>query len=101
MLDEVLQVLANKHRRQLLAALLDQRRQEVVQISESVEGDAEQWSNLQVKMRHHHLPRLEDAGYIRWKKQQRVVVRGPAFDEVKPILELFDENAEELPVEWP
>lgn len=55
----------------------------------------------QSEMYHNHLPRLEDHGYIEWNQEKHVVTKGPKFDEIRPILELFEENADEFPIEWP
>lgn len=101
MLDEALEVLANKHRRRLLVALLEHNPQEAVQTPEGVYLGERTLSNLQVEMHHRHLPKLEAAGYIVWQKDEHIVVRGPDFDEIEPILELFEANADELPVDWP
>ncbi|WP_339105894.1 ArsR family transcriptional regulator [Haloterrigena salinisoli] len=101
MLDEVMAALADEHRRELLVALVEHNPQAAVQTPEGVRLDDEQLENLQVEMYHNHLPRLEAAGFIEWKQEQHRVVRGPKFDQIEPVLELFAENADELPVEWP
>lgn len=101
MLDDMLAVLANRHRRHLLVALNDQNPQTEVGTPDGVEVDGERLTALRLEMRHNHLPRLEDAGYIEWDQDLHVVTKGPAFDQIRPVLEMFEENAEELPVEWP
>lgn len=63
--------------------------------------DAEQLDKLQIEMYHTYLPRLEEAGYIQWDRDQHIVVKGPEFERIKPVLEMFEENADELPVAWP
>ncbi|WP_254612497.1 DUF7344 domain-containing protein [Haloterrigena gelatinilytica] len=101
MLDEIMAALADEHRRELLVALSEHNPQEAVQTPEGVQLDGEQLDDLQVELCHNHLPRLEDAGFVEWKQEQHVVVKGPKFEEIEPVLELFEENADELPVEWP
>lgn len=63
--------------------------------------NAEELTALRLEMRHQHLPRLEDAGYLEWDRDLHVVIRRPAFDQIQPVLERFEENTEELPVDWP
>jgi len=50
---------------------------------------------------HHHLPKLEDAGYIEWNRDTDEISKGPRFDEIEPILELIETHADELPPGWP
>lgn len=101
MLDEIMAALADEHRRQLLVALQDHNPQEAVQTPEGVQVDSEQLAELQIEMCHNHLPRLEEAGFITWDREQHVVEKGPQFEEIKPVLDLFEENRDELPVDWP
>ncbi|UHQ99026.1 helix-turn-helix domain-containing protein (plasmid) [Natrinema zhouii] len=101
MLNDILVVLADEHRRQLLTALLEHNPQAAVQTSEGMQLNDEQWGDLEVEMYHNHLPRLEEAGFIRWQKEQNMVVKGPEFDQIKPVLELLEENEDEMPIDWP
>lgn len=101
MIDDIMAMLANEHRRQLLAALIEHNPQAEIQIPEGIQMEDEQLDDLQIEMYHNHLPRLENAGFIRWNKEQHVVVKGPEFEQIKPVLEMFEENADELPVDWP
>lgn len=50
---------------------------------------------------HHHLPRLQDVGYVEWDRQTGKLSKGPRFDEVEPFFELLEEHASELPADWP
>ena len=101
MIDEIMAALADEHRRQLLVMLQEHNPQDAVQIPEAVQVDSEQLDDLQVELYHNHLPRLEDEGFIEWKRDQHAVVKGPEFDQIEPVLELFEDHAEELPVDWP
>jgi hypothetical protein len=49
---------------------------------------------------HVHLPELAQAGYIEWDRDDGTVRRGPANDEVAPVLELLGEHHERLPDGW-
>ena len=55
----------------------------------------------EVRLRHNHLPKLEQAGYIEWDRDTGSISEGPNFDEIKPILELLETHADELPPGWP
>lgn len=59
-----------------------------------------QLESLQSEMHHNHLPRSEEHGYLNWNREKHIVTKGPDFDEIRPILEQFGENGDELPVEW-
>jgi hypothetical protein len=54
-------------------------------------------SSFMIRLRHNHLPRLEDAGYIEWDREEGTVSRGPAFGEVEPAIRLLSANADRLP----
>lgn len=53
-----------------------------------------------VLMRHVHLPKLEEMGYVSTDAERELVKRGLRFDEIAPLLELLDRHDDELPVEW-
>lgn len=98
-LGEALSTLANIHRRRVLLALLDHNPQAVREISLPDDGCIEgtEAEGFQVQMYHVHLPKLEAAGLIKWNRDDLQVVKGPEFDEIKPLLELLVNNAEVLP----
>lgn len=98
-LDEALANLADKHRRRILLDLLDHNPQAVggLSLTDDVSAEDSEVEDLQVQMYHVHLPKLDDAGFIEWKKDDLQVVKGPKFDEIKPLLELLADNADELP----
>lgn len=63
-----------------------------VSIPEDVHfGDTDQ-SNLHARRHHVHLPKLEEAGFIRWERSDHHVFRGPAFDRFEPLLELLSDT---------
>ena len=98
--DEILDALGHIQRRKLLRALLTHNPQDdepvVVDANES---EAEELSRL-VEMRHVHLPKLEDYGFIDWNRDTNEVSKGPKFDEIRPLLELLRDHEDELPDEW-
>jgi len=52
---------------------------------------------LQLSMHHVHLPKLENLEFIHVDRQRGSVTEGPRFDEIRPLLELLDDNRERLP----
>lgn len=98
-LDEALSNLANVYRRRVLLSLLDHNPQAVgaPSIADDVSAGETDPEILRAKMYHHHLPKLEAAGFIRWHKDDNEVEQGPNFDEIKPLLELLVDNSDELP----
>ena len=65
---------------------------------ETENDDVEQLAN---ELYHIHLPKLDDEEYIEWDRDSNSIRRGPAFDDVEPLLRLMDDNQDELPEEWP
>ena len=67
-----------------------------------VAGSEEDEDGLQrlIEMRHTHLPKLVEYGFVEWDRDTHEVVKGPEFDEIEPLLELLDEHDDELPEGW-
>ena len=49
-----------------------------------------------VELYHSHLPRLDEAGYIRWDVDTDTIQRGPNFDEIAPLLDWMVGQEDEL-----
>ncbi|WP_255195797.1 hypothetical protein [Halorarius litoreus] len=47
------------------------------------------------------LPILEDSGYIEVDDATNTVHRGPNFEEIEAVLELFDDEADDVYRDWP
>lgn len=100
-MDELFKALANVHRRRLLVALLDHNpQQDTVDLPEDAHRGDEALEALRQELFHHHLPKLEEAGFIRWNRDAGDVMKGPRFDEIRPLLELMRDHADELPDDW-
>lgn len=101
-LDEMLVALSDLHRRRLLVALQEHNPQEAYEmhVLEDVPAGEEELERFRLKMFHIHLPKLKEAGLIRWDKATETVARGPRFEEIRPLLELMDTHADELPPIW-
>ncbi|MFC6977284.1 ArsR family transcriptional regulator [Halomicroarcula sp. GCM10025709] len=101
-LDTLLSLMADKYRRRLLLALLEHNPQddEDTQVPADVSLEDEELADLQVHMTHTHLPKLVDAGVIEWNEAESAVRKGPKFDELRPLLNLMRNHADELPDDW-
>lgn len=98
--DDILAALAHVQRRKLLVALLDHNPQDDTPVFIADDkSDLDPIERL-VEMRHNHLPKLADYGFIEWDKDVNEVSKGPNFDEIKPILELLVAHEDELPPDW-
>ena len=97
--DNTFDALADKHRRELLVALLEENpQQDTIQIA--AHGDRGMRGTdhrLRMAMYHNHLPKLVDYGFIRWNDDTHEVVKGPRFEEIQPLLELVVDYAENYP----
>lgn len=98
--DESLGLLADPYRRRLLVTLLEHNPEDEAAIPHDLTTDDEELEALLVEMTHIHLPKLESRGVIEWDRDENVVRRGPAFEEVRPLLELVVEHRDELPEGW-
>lgn len=99
--DEMLQALTDEHRRRLLIALVEHNPlEDVAKVPEGVYVGEKVPDVLQVEMHHQHLPTLEAAGFIKWNREDHEVVKGPKFDEIRPLLELIHAHQDELPEGW-
>ncbi|QCC57831.1 transcriptional regulator [Natrinema thermotolerans] len=100
MVDDAFDALADGHRRRLLLSLLDHNPQDVSTVDGIPWEVAEIDEGLTQKY-HVHLPKLADYGYIEWHREAGNVVKGPRFDEIRPLLELLENHRDELPDGWP
>ena len=95
--DNAFNALADEQRRRLLIDLLESNPQDVgvgsLTRHQSEPTDGEQ--QVQTRMYHSHLPKLEDYGYIEWNKDTNEVVKGSRFDELRPLLECVRDHADE------
>lgn len=98
--DDVVDALADVQRRKLLVALLEHNPQDD---APAVIADSKRESDAVerlVSMQHVHLPKLANYGFIEWNEDTHEVMKGPNFDEIRPLLELLDNHEDELPADW-
>lgn len=101
-LDTYLELLSNHYRRRLLVALLDHNPQDDADthIPDHIVLEDDDLESVQLRMNHIHLPKLEEAGFIEWSPGANEVRKGPRFGEIRPLLELMVNHADELPEGW-
>lgn len=90
--DVLFDVLADEHRRQLLLSLLGDESCSTSWGRAVPPADGDETNDRQLLMRHAHLPKLEDAGYVRLNGDGRRIEAGPNFETIQPLLELLDAN---------
>ena len=101
-LDESLVVLSHPYRRRILSRLHEQNpRDEAEFAAEELTDDADENDRLLLEIHHRHLPKLAEAGFIDWDREESVITRGPRFDEIVPLIELMVNHRDELPAGWP
>ncbi|WP_254532742.1 hypothetical protein [Natrinema gelatinilyticum] len=94
--DRYLWAIGHIQRRRLLLTLL---REPLIHIGELNIGE-KQKEMLLVEVKHAHLPKLADHGFVDWYPEENRVERGSEFEEVEPLLRLLHNNQEELPEGW-
>jgi hypothetical protein len=98
-IDNYLSVLSNEYRRHVLVELRyhDPQRDGAIQIPADIVPPNQNSQSLEIQMVHNHLPKLEQAGFIEWNRERNTVRRGPQFAEIRPLVALLCEHADELP----
>lgn len=79
--DDAYLALADQRRRGVLLALLDES---VIPVEELADDTGDPIGRI--TLHHQHLPLLEQMGYVSWERAAERVVRGPAFDEIRPLV---------------
>lgn len=98
--DDALDALAHVQRRKLLLSLLEHNPQDDSHVViGDTESEKEALESL-TTMNHVHLPKLVEYGFIEWDRECNEVTKGPDFVEIRPLLELLDDHADELPEGW-
>lgn len=102
--SQAFEALGNSYRRQLLLALFDANPQDDDDLDPlDLLADGEPTDDLaatRVELKHVHLPKLVDMGFIEWDRQSGELSKGPNWEEIAPLLRLVHEHRDELPDEW-
>ncbi|WP_415378899.1 GAF domain-containing protein [Halosimplex sp. TS25] len=90
-LDSVVDALAERPRRLVLLALLDDTAGTGgLDVRRTLDCDAST-----VALQHVHFPKLDQAGYVEWDREANRLSRGPAFHHIEPFLRLLEEYTAE------
>lgn len=112
--DEVFDAMADNQRRQLLSSLFYEDPQPVPQLSsvsqeilQAHEGFLREYlsgsreianaNKADIRTHHVHLPKLTEYGHVKWDQDAHATTKGPKFDDVKPLLELVENQRDERP----
>lgn len=95
-LDRLFDALSHPHRRRVLVLISEYNSlDDQFSFGDLVTEDDDPES-LKTELYHVHLPKLADAGYIEWDRDDRTIRRGPNSDEIAPVLRLLHEHGDEL-----
>jgi len=97
-IDRAFEMLADHHRRLVLSLL---KRGTVETTNDVVAQSSYGTKEFELTLRHNHLPKLAQAGYIEWDRETGALSEGPRFEEIEPFVELLSDHASELTYEWP
>jgi len=97
-MDRIFDVLRDRRRRLILRLV---KQGTVEHESDVMMRGQESETTVQIDLRHTHLPKLAEAGYIEWDQATGSISKGPRFDEIEPLLDLIERHADELPADWP
>lgn len=88
MIDETFDVLADETCRRVLLALAEREPQGDAGFRprEALADGDDAGDQLQVRLHHVHLPKLEQAELIEWDREGREVRKGSRFEDARPIL---------------
>lgn len=97
--DQLFDVLSAEPRREIINSLLDEPKERRLPLPEAAQSPNQSIDSamLTIKLRHQHLPKLADAGYVRWEQEPFCVQRGPNFAEPALIVETVFESIDEIP----
>jgi len=99
--DDVFEALADRRRRRALVALIELDPPAELDIDDVRSGAAADERSERTALRHAHLPKLDAMGFIDWDPDAGTIAPGPEMGTIRPVVELLDASAEDLPIDWP
>ncbi|MFC3478274.1 hypothetical protein [Halobacterium litoreum] len=97
--DRLYDALAAEPRREVLRSLTnvpEERRLPLPDAATSPNQSIDT-ETLRIDLRHHHLPKLADVGYVRWESEPFCVQRGPRFEEPAFVVNTLLDAVDEIP----
>lgn len=98
-MNRMLDALRSRPRRQLLVNLLEPNPRDESKLVEELDFHTGEDEFL-ARLHHSELPKPDNMGYISWDRKSGEIVKGPAFDEIRPLLALMAAHDDELPDDW-
>lgn len=49
-----------------------------------------------IELAHHHLPKLEELGFVYWDRESGIVTEGDEFERLEPLLEVLTEHYDHI-----
>lgn len=92
-IDAMMDALRDQLRRYVLLSLLADTSRQVESLGEEFGSE-----DVPTLLRHVHLPKLDEEGYVDWDHRSGTVSRGPNFGEIEPLLRLLGERSARLPL---
>jgi len=97
--DQLYEALAAQPRRMIIFSLLKEPEDKWLPLPDAASSPMQPMDSPEpcIHLRHHHLPKLAEAGYIRWKSDPFRVQRGPHFEEPGFVVSKLIESDREYP----
>lgn len=97
--DLLHEVLASQERRMILYSLKDAPAERRIPLPAAAMTPESSWDpeRATLRLKHNHLPKLTDAGYVRWESDPFSVQQGPHFEEVEVMFDLIHDSINRFP----
>lgn len=97
--DQLYDALAAQPRRMIIFSLLKEPDEQRLPLPDAAQSSSQpvDSEDFCVQLRHRHLPKLADAGYIRWQSDPFCVQRGPHFQEPALVVGKITEASDGYP----
>lgn len=97
--DVLYEALSAEPRREILVSLHDAPKERRLPLPEAATSPNQTMDDetLAIELHHHHLPKLADAGYVRWESDPFCVQRGPNFAEPAFVIDVMFESLGDIP----
>lgn len=97
--NQLHEILASQERRMIIYSLMHVPTERRIPLPEAAMPPGSSWDRqlTSIRLQHHHLPKLADAGYVRWERDPFYVQRGPHFAEVESLFGLIHDSIDRFP----